>query len=93
MTLQVLEETGFDMSNLIDPNEFVECCINDQLVRLYIITGVQLSTKFQPRTRYEIKAVEWFPIADLPSSKKDMTPKHKIGVGPNAFFMVLPFLR
>lgn len=90
---EVLEETGFDISNLIDPNEFIESCINDQLVRLYIITGVQLNTKFQPRTRYEIKAVEWFPIADLPSNKKDMTPKHKIGVGPNAFFMVLPFLR
>lgn len=89
----MLEETGFDISNLINPNEFIESCVNDQLVRLYIITGVQRNTKFQPRTRYEIKAVEWFPIADLPSSKKDMTPKHKIGVGPNAFFMVLPFLR
>lgn len=45
------------------------------------------------RTRNEIKACEWFPIADLPANRKDMTPKLKMGVNPNAFFMVLPFVK
>ncbi|KAF3420005.1 hypothetical protein E2986_04885 [Frieseomelitta varia] len=90
---EVLEETGFDISNLIDENEYIESTINEQLVRLYIICGVQKDTKFQPKTRKEIKNVEWFSLADLPNSKKDMTPKLKTGVGPNAFFMVIPFVR
>ncbi|GLG95391.1 M7GpppN-mRNA hydrolase [Gryllus bimaculatus] len=90
---EVLEETGFDISKFIDKNEYIESTINDQLVRLYIITGIQKDTKFQPRTRNEIKSVEWFTIADLPANKKDMTPKVKIGVGPNSFFMVVPFIK
>lgn len=90
---EVLEETGFDITNYIDPEFYLESVINEQLVRLYVITGISTDTKFQPRTRYEIKACEWFPIADLPNSKKDNTPKLKMGVSPNAFFMVLPFVR
>lgn len=58
-----------------------------------MIGYVPRDTKFQPRTRNEIKACEWFPIADLPANRKDMTPKVKMGVSPNAFFMVLPFVK
>lgn len=90
---EVLEETGFDISNLIDKNEYIESVINDQLVRLYIISGVHKGTKFQPKTRNEIKSVEWFDLENLPNNKKDMTPKVKMGVGPNAFFMVCPFVK
>lgn len=88
-----MEETGFDISKLLDENEYIESVINDQIVRLYIITGIDRNTTFQPRTRYEIKACEWFALSDLPSNKKDCTPKAKLGVSPNAFFMVLPFVK
>lgn len=90
---EVLEETGFDITNYIDPEIYLESVINEQLVRLYVITGISQSTKFHPRTRYEIKSCEWFPVADLPNNKKDITPKVKMGISPNAFFMVLPFVK
>lgn len=89
----MLEETGFDISKLINKNDYIEATIHDQIARLYIIGYIHRDTKFQPRTRNEIKACEWFPLADLPSNKKDMTPKLKMGVSPNAFFMVLPFVK
>ncbi|XP_068622616.1 m7GpppN-mRNA hydrolase [Battus philenor] len=92
-TREVLEETGFDISKLINKNDYIEAIIHDQIVRLYIIGNIPRDTKFQPRTRNEIKACEWFPLADLPSNRKDMTPKVKMGVSPNAFFMVLPFVK
>ncbi|XP_047996235.1 m7GpppN-mRNA hydrolase [Leguminivora glycinivorella] len=90
---EVLEETGFDISKHINKNDYIEAIIHDQIVRLYIIGYIPRDTKFQPRTRNEIKACEWFPLADLPANKKDMTPKVKMGVSPNAFFMVLPFVK
>ncbi|KAF5287707.1 hypothetical protein FQA39_LY15807 [Lamprigera yunnana] len=90
---EVLEETGFDITNYIDPNLYLEAIIHEQLVRLYVIMGISMDTKFQPKTRNEIKACEWFAIADLPNNKKDVTPKCKIGVNRNAFFMVLPFIK
>ncbi|XP_053611253.1 m7GpppN-mRNA hydrolase [Plodia interpunctella] len=92
-TREVLEETGFDISKLINKNDYIEATIHDQIVRLYIIGYIPRDTKFQPRTRNEIKACEWFALSDLPSNKKDMTPKLKMGVSPNAFFMVLPFVK
>ncbi|KAF7270444.1 hypothetical protein GWI33_016594 [Rhynchophorus ferrugineus] len=90
---EVLEETGFDISPYIKPNEYLESVIHEQFVRLYIIKNIPRSTEFTPRTRCEIKACSWFAVADLPNNKKDATPKSKMGVSPNAFFMVLPFIK
>lgn len=95
----MFEETGFDISNLIDEQTFIEITWNEQATRLYLIPGVDRKTKFCPRTRMEIKAVEWFPLADLPDRKKSntkdaTTPKPKKGPSnPNNFFMVLPFVK
>ena len=53
--LQVFEETGFDVSKIINPDVYLENKMNDQVARLYIIENVPLDTKFQPKTRKEIK--------------------------------------
>ncbi|XP_018570027.1 m7GpppN-mRNA hydrolase isoform X1 [Anoplophora glabripennis] len=90
---EVLEETGFDISNNINPDEYLEAVINEQLVRLYIIKNVPLATQFCPKTRCEIKSCSWFAVSDLPTSKKDSASKAKMGINPNAFFMVLPFVK
>lgn len=90
---EVLEETGFDISSIISPKEFLETTVNDQLTRLYLIPGVPRNTKFIPRTRNEIRALQWFPIADLPNNKKDAMTKVRLGVSSGSFFMVFPFVR
>lgn len=89
----MLEETGFDISDLIDENEYIDTVLHDQYIKLFIINGIKRKTVFQPRTRCEIKSCDWFALSDLPTSRKDYTPKAKIGVGPNSFFMVLPFIK
>ncbi|XP_069138186.1 m7GpppN-mRNA hydrolase-like [Argopecten irradians] len=89
---EVEEETGFDIVRLIDKNDFLENHFNDQLTRLYIVPGVPLNTKFQPKTRKEIKSLQWFPIEALPAHKHDQTPK-QLGYNPNNFFMVIPFIK
>ncbi|XP_071996798.1 m7GpppN-mRNA hydrolase [Engystomops pustulosus] len=90
---EVLEETGFDIKDRMCNNDYIELRINDQLARLYIIPGVPKDTKFNPKTRKEIRNIEWFPIEKLPCHKNDMTPKSKLGLAPNKFFMVIPFIR
>jgi len=51
----VFEETGFDIKDYICKEEYIELRINDQLARLYIIPGVPKNTKFNPKTRREIR--------------------------------------
>lgn len=90
---EVLEETGFDIKNRICKDMYIEQKISDQVVRLYIIPGVPKDTKFYPKTRKEIRNIEWFPMEKLPSHRNDMTPKSKLGLAPNRFFMAIPFIR
>lgn len=90
---EVMEETGFDIKNRICKDMFIEQKISDQVVRLYIIPGVPTETKFNPKTRKEIRNIEWFPIEKLPCHRNDMTPKSKLGLAPNRFFMAIPFIR
>ncbi|XP_028274471.1 m7GpppN-mRNA hydrolase isoform X2 [Parambassis ranga] len=90
---EVMEETGFDIKNRICKDMYIEQKITDQLVRLYIIPEVSKDTKFNPKTRKEIRNIEWFPIEKLPCHRNDMTPKSKLGLAPNRFFMAIPFIR
>lgn len=90
---EVFEETGFDIKDYICKDDYIELRINDQLARLYIIPGVPKDTKFNPKTRREIRNIEWFSIEKLPCHRNDMTPKSKLGLAPNKFFMAIPFIR
>uniref|UniRef100_A0A671F824 m7GpppN-mRNA hydrolase n=1 Tax=Rhinolophus ferrumequinum TaxID=59479 RepID=A0A671F824_RHIFE len=90
---EVFEETGFDIKDYICKDDYIELRINDQLARLYIIPGVPRETKFNPKTRREIRNIEWFSIEKLPCHRNDMTPKSKLGLAPNKFFMAIPFIR
>ncbi|XP_044518273.1 m7GpppN-mRNA hydrolase [Gracilinanus agilis] len=90
---EVFEETGFDIRDYICKDDYIELRINDQLARLYIIPGIPKDTKFNPKTRREIRNIEWFSIEKLPCHRNDMTPKSKLGLAPNKFFMAIPFIR
>ncbi|GAA6061514.1 hypothetical protein JCM10212_004504 [Sporobolomyces blumeae] len=84
---EVLEETGFDLSDYFHPLQFehgyvedegaeripyyVELVIKEQKIRLYFIPGVKETTKFETRTRKEISKIDWFKLNDLPTWSKD----------------------
>lgn len=52
---EVLEETGYDITNQLKPDQYLQIQINEQTIRLYIITNVPRNTNFEPKTRREIK--------------------------------------
>lgn len=52
---EVYEETSCDISALVREDDFIEAVAFGQLVRLYIVVGVDEATQFAPRTRKEIR--------------------------------------
>lgn len=51
---QVLEETGYDLSSQLRPDDFIEMSIKEQRITLYVVGGVPEDYLFQTRTRKEI---------------------------------------
>ncbi|KAL5708131.1 5'-(N(7)-methylguanosine 5'-triphospho)-[mRNA] hydrolase [Ranunculus cassubicifolius] len=86
---EVLEETGFDVSDKLKIDEHIEVTVGEQRVRLYIIGGVKEDTSFAPQTKKEISEISWLRIHELESAGNDVTSR-----GPNGlkFYMVGPFL-
>ncbi|XP_055337469.1 m7GpppN-mRNA hydrolase-like [Paramacrobiotus metropolitanus] len=88
---EVLEETGYDISDKITPDEYLELSCDDMFVQLFIVHGVSKDTAFSPMTRGEVKALEWMPVKDLPGATGPQTTansKYKA----QAYFMIRPFI-
>ncbi|EDV26991.1 uncharacterized protein TRIADDRAFT_22739, partial [Trichoplax adhaerens] len=90
---EVEEETGFDIEPFANVSEFIERQLHNQTIRLYIVPNVPKDTKFQPKTRHEIRKIEWFRINDLPVNKKVSEADSKRGMKPAYFFLVIAFIK
>ena len=88
---ELLEETGFDASELLakDSTDYFEHRDNEHRIRLYVVPGVPRNTPFEAQTRKEISQIEWFKLGDLPTAKKPKTPSPKLG---GRFYGVSPFM-
>lgn len=88
------EEIGYDISDAIRKDDYIETVLNDQINRLYIVPGVSMKTKFSPQTRNEIGSIKWFALDKLPSNRKDhIAAKNQNQKHSYSFYMVLPFIR
>ncbi|KAK4790387.1 hypothetical protein SAY86_017691 [Trapa natans] len=88
---EVLEETGFDVSNLLSLNDYIEEIFGQQRVRLYVIAGVKDDTDFAPLTKKEISEIAWHRIEDLqPANNAEFISRGATGV---KLYMVAPFLK
>lgn len=63
----------------------------ETLSRLYVVAGVPRSYDFKPTTRNEIKECRWFTLDTLPTSRMDNS-KSDLGIYPNNFYMVFPYV-
>ncbi|QRV91324.1 mRNA-decapping enzyme subunit 2 [Ceratobasidium sp. AG-Ba] len=84
---ETLEETGFDVTSLLNRNDYIKNTLREQQLTLYIVPDVPEDTVFQTRTRKEISKIEWFKLSDLPTWKKNRV------VAPNSkFYLISPFV-
>lgn len=76
---EVLEETGFDLSALIDDNTFyVDSMSGGRYSRIFVVTGVPENTIFETRTRKEISDIKWVPLDALPDFPKAAKVQRKV---------------
>jgi len=52
--LQVHEEIGYDITHLLNPDDFIEVTMNDQRMTLFIVCDVPRGARFETQTRKEI---------------------------------------
>jgi mRNA-decapping enzyme subunit 2 len=86
---EVLEETGFDVSNLLNKEEYIELMFGQQRVRLYIVPGVKDDTAFAPLTKKEISEITWHRLDDLQPVSDEVISR---GITGLKLYMVSPFL-
>uniref|UniRef100_A0A2P2KBB8 mRNA-decapping enzyme subunit 2 n=1 Tax=Rhizophora mucronata TaxID=61149 RepID=A0A2P2KBB8_RHIMU len=87
--VQVLEETGFDVSKLLNKEEYIEEFFGQQRVRLYIIAGLRDDTAFAPLTKKEISEIAWHRLDELRPASDDVISRGATGL---KLYMVAPFL-
>mmetsp|Transcript_25751 Transcript_25751/g.48836 ORF Transcript_25751/g.48836 Transcript_25751/m.48836 type:complete len:321 (-) Transcript_25751:120-1082(-) len=91
---EVLEETGFDISPLLEEHNVIDKSRVGQSTRCYIIPNVPEDTRFETRTKGEIGSIAWHLISSIPKNPKDTIgdgQKTK-AVDVKRFYNVAPFL-
>ncbi|XP_071930331.1 mRNA-decapping enzyme subunit 2-like isoform X1 [Coffea arabica] len=86
---EVLEETGFDVSELLNKDDYIEMIFGQQRVRLYIVAGVKDDTAFAPLTKKEISEIAWQRLDELQPANDDVISR---GITGLKLYMVAPFL-
>ncbi|KAM7265147.1 hypothetical protein ACFE04_002830 [Oxalis oulophora] len=86
---EVLEESGFDISNLLNKEEYIELMFGQQRVRLYIIPGVKDDTAFAPLTKNEISEIAWYRLDELQPVSDEVITR---GITGLKLYMVSPFM-
>jgi mRNA-decapping enzyme subunit 2 len=57
----VEEETGFDLTGLINPKDKVQTQISAQTVTMFLVKGIDEKTVFETQTRKEIGVSTSYP--------------------------------
>lgn len=90
---QVFEETGFDVSMYIKPEDYVERMIKDQRIRLFILS-IKEQTEFETQTRKEIGDIKWHSINSLPGFRNRKISENNVYTNNKQYkyYMVTPFV-
>lgn len=78
------EEIGFNCSELIDKNDYVERTIRGKNYKIFLVKNVSEDTHFEPVSKYEISQIKWFDIKAV---------QKKVKSNPNNFFIVATIIK
>ena len=60
----MLEETGYDLENQLDPDNVLQMSIREQSISLYIVPGVPEDFPFKTKTRKEISVSVAYDVSE-----------------------------
>eukprot|EP00882_Tetradesmus_deserticola_P003578 GHRQ01003787.1.p1 GENE.GHRQ01003787.1~~GHRQ01003787.1.p1 ORF type:complete len:414 (+),score=150.91 GHRQ01003787.1:159-1400(+) len=92
---EVLEETGYDIEELVCEDDFIELNLDGKRNKLYIVAGLDPdNAQFAPKCKGEIGGYAWHKVTDLPATRDEsnQTFLSEDGV-KHKFFMVWPYLK
>ncbi|CAD5217150.1 unnamed protein product [Bursaphelenchus xylophilus] len=87
---EVLEETGYDITDKMRPDVMFRYNLNDTAVCLYAALDVDQDFSFHPHLRKEIRKIAWYPIRELPRNKNDNQACAHRGYIAKNFYTILP---
>jgi 8-oxo-dGTP pyrophosphatase MutT (NUDIX family) len=92
---EATEETGFDVSNYIQPDILIDAHIHGRPCRLFLALGIPESASFHPLVRKEVSEIRWFPLVALVHHlQADKEGDRQPGwPAPTKFQSIRPFLR
>ncbi|PRP76347.1 hypothetical protein PROFUN_15263 [Planoprotostelium fungivorum] len=91
---EVYEETSLDLTGMLREEDVIEITTREQRVCLFLVAGIDESTKFFPRTRKEISKIEWIPLNELPSNYSSIRDVPTAsGKSLNNFWLIIPFIQ
>lgn len=65
---EVQEEIGFDLTDYIDEDQFIERNIQGKNYKIFLVSGVPEDFDFKPKVRNEIEKIEWRDFRKLSRS-------------------------
>ncbi|EDO18593.1 hypothetical protein Kpol_1048p23 [Vanderwaltozyma polyspora DSM 70294] len=74
---EVKEEIGFDLTDYIDENQFIERNISGKNYKIFLVSKVPESTQFKPQVRNEIEKIEWKDFKKITKSVYKSTTSTK----------------
>ena len=80
MQSEAEEEIGLNLDSMLDPDNWYEEVIKGCLIRLYIVQNISESTKFETKTRFELKNVMGSSLRRFPTRGLE-----KVQFGPSLF--------
>ncbi|KAE9556780.1 hypothetical protein FO519_000186 [Halicephalobus sp. NKZ332] len=90
---EVQEEIGYDISAKVDRKISFSRYNNKALTQLFAVSDVERDFDFKPHLNKEIRKIQWFHISCLPRDRSDFESSKMIGMKPNNFYNVIPFMQ
>ena len=88
---EVLEETGYDVTEHIRGNDYIDSMTGGRRNRIFIAQDVPKDTYFETKTRKEISKIEWVSLKILPDTlEKEKELRRSC---QNNYGGVVPFMR
>ena len=67
---KTFEETGIDISDKINPDQYFDLEQYGMKNRYFVITNIDKNMKMSPNSHNEIEYIKWFSLQDLPNNVK-----------------------